>query len=53
MNLNIKLGFFLEITVIGIASTFIVKDGEPILLETVVQVVDASPIYTVPVLNGP
>ena len=43
-----KLGFFLEITVIGIASTLIVKDGEPRLFETVVQVVPLPTINPIP-----
>jgi hypothetical protein len=39
-----KLGFFLEITVIGIASTLIVKDGDPRLFDIVVQV---PPLLTI------
>jgi len=46
MNFIIKLGFFLEIIVIGMASTLIVKDGLPRLFDTVVQVV-VPPVPTV------
>lgn len=54
MNCFIKLGFFLDTIVIGVWSTLIVKDGLPMLVDTVAQAllalannkVNPSPLIT-------